>query len=116
MRLPMAIAMLCLAIATAGNATAMRDPMRPPGYGTGTAPGAPRGHHLHLQSIQFSARQRMAIVNGRPVRRGDAIAGWRVTEITRSTVQLAADGQRRTLTLFPYARKRASASHPRAGD
>lgn len=83
--------------------TALADPLRPePAAPTvrepAPAPQPPPEPTLSLTSIYILDQQRYAIVNGQWLAPDDAIANYRVVDITADRVVLRRDGRTRTLT------------------
>jgi MSHA biogenesis protein MshK len=96
-RRPRLLPICALLLATATHADGLRDPMRP----AGSAPAAPRA--LTVQSLRLEGviggEQRVAIINGRPVRAGDVVAGAKIVEILANGVRYERAGKSFTLTL-----------------
>lgn len=70
-----------------------RDPFA---YGSATASGAQtevRATRFQLAAISEANGQLMAIINGKPVSRGDRIDGWTVVRLTKTTAAMEQDGK-----------------------
>lgn len=70
-----------------------RDPFA---YGVVTAKGTQteiRTARFQIAAISEANGQLMAIINGKPVSRGDKIEGWTVVRLTRTTAALELDGK-----------------------
>jgi len=75
----------------------LRDPTRPENYQESlTNPVQVRG----LQAIIISSRRKIAIYNGRVLRLGSQLSGFKVMEIQANTVHMEGPDGRMTLFLF----------------
>jgi MSHA biogenesis protein MshK len=80
-------------------ADALEDPLRPAKQAQPTAPtpvSVDTGD-WQLESTLISSGRRVAIINGRAVRAGDAIAGARVLRVEPGAAHLRHDGRRFTI-------------------
>jgi len=80
-------------------ADALEDPLRPANRGQTTAstPVNVDTGEWQLESTLISSGRRVAIINGRAVRAGDAIAGARVLRVEPVAAHLRHDGRRFTI-------------------
>ena len=104
-------AWLALALAFAAPALAqpdLDDPMRPPGPRTQepTPSAGERIAGLNLTSTVVAPNRRIAVIDGRRLRIGDAVAGARIVAIEPAAVRLRAEGRSYTLRLLPQTIKR----------
>jgi MSHA biogenesis protein MshK len=105
------LACVAAALATEAIAEQLRDPTRPPASlapAAGDAPAASRSAGLVLQSVLIAPDRRSAIVDGRLLKVGDSVAGFRVTAIEEGVVTLRGAAGTRRLQLFPEVEKRRS--------
>ncbi|MBW4936505.1 hypothetical protein KZO34_17700 [Marinobacter sp. F4206] len=93
-------------LAFAGQALALQDPTRPPGFGEAPTQALPMTD-LALQSILVGAERRLAVINGEPRAEGQAFDGVRVRQIHRDRVEVSDQGRIRTLYLdeLPQVRR-----------
>lgn len=77
--------------------TELKDPMRP--VRTGAVGSAAAGQAFHLTATLVSRVRRIAIVNGRPARVGDAVDGAQVVAIRSSSVDLRMGARTFTVAL-----------------
>jgi len=84
---------------TALAADALEDPLRPANWAQPTAstPVNVDTGDWQLESTLISSGRRVAIINGRAVRAGDAIAGARVLRVEPVAAHLRHDGRRFTI-------------------
>lgn len=82
--------------AVAANAE-LRDPLRPPGPVSASAPSSFNAAAWRLSSTLVAEGRRVAIINDRPVRVGDRVGGARVLAIDAGRVQLDYRGRRFTI-------------------
>jgi hypothetical protein len=80
-------------------ADALEDPLRPANRAQPTAatPVDVDTGDWHLESTLISSGRRVAIINGRAVRAGDAIAGARLLRVEPGAAHLRHDGRRFTI-------------------
>ena len=105
-----------LACVLSGNAhdvfaQQLRDPTRPPAGLTqsGGKQGAqPKDSDLNLQSILIAPNRRSAIIDGRLLRVGEVLSGFKVVSIEEGAVTLRGAQGTRRLQLFPSVDKRRS--------
>lgn len=97
---PVCLATMALGcwMAFAGQALALQDPTRPPGFDDAPAKAVPMTD-LALQSILVGAERRVAVINGEPRAEGQAFEGIRVRRIHRDRVEVLDQGRVRTLYL-----------------
>lgn len=97
----LAIVTFALLGASAAQANELRDPTRPLDYRASDAGGG-QAEALQLQSILIGGGRKLAVINGRAHREGEAIAGAegaRVQNIEPGSVTIAHDGDTRRLQL-----------------
>jgi len=70
----------------------LRDPLRPPGWGTHASAASFDASRWQLSSTLVSNGRRVAIVNGRTVRAGDHVDGARVLGIAAGRVRMDYQG------------------------
>ncbi len=98
------------ATASAGSAAAAESAPKPERTATESAPQpAPPApsvllppadtSHLKISSIMNGSGGALAIINGRPVREGETVAGAKVLRIDNRTVEVEIDGRRATVGL-----------------
>jgi hypothetical protein len=87
------------ATAVADTLADLPDPTRPSGFSGGGEPVARDG--LTLYGTRVSARERVAVINGRRVGVGDEIQGATVNDIQAFQVTLTRGGRDITLRLTP---------------
>jgi MSHA biogenesis protein MshK len=99
-RLPGVALAIALSIGVSAPAHALKDPTRPPGFQS--APSAPVTQTAYaLNSIMIGEERRIAIINGEPVREGEALADARINSIHHDHVVLQVDGAERVLRWTP---------------
>lgn len=84
------------------------DPTRPPDFVTAVATEADAVEQEEgwtLTSILVSPQRRVAIINGKPLREGESLAGAKVMKINLSGVKLRHKGALINLPLLPIAVK-----------
>ena len=84
--------------ALAGDAEALHDPLRPPGWGetVSKAPGF-NAAAWQLESTLTSIGRNVAIINGKPVGVGDRVGGARVLAVEAGTARLDYRGRHFTI-------------------
>lgn len=108
--------LLCTAAALPARAgTELPDPLRPPALSAPHAPqpaSAPVAPALRLQATRVGADGRYAIIDGRPVRRGERIGDAVVVRIDAAAVTLRDDQAERVLRFdAPGLSKRPADGH-----
>lgn len=73
---------------TSLSAQALNDPTKPSYYQGGTA----KKNSLQLSSVLWSDQRRVAIINGKALSEGDAIAGAKVVRIEKHQVRINQNG------------------------
>lgn len=89
------------------NASALQDPTRPDGFGTGQQTQVPE-KDFKLASIFIGADRRVAVINGVTRREGQTFEGVRVKRIHPDRVELVDQGRLRVLRLEPLPQVRSS--------
>ena len=92
------ILLSCLAF----TAVALDDPTQPPGFiGGGNGTGAAQLPSWVVSSILISKDRRLAVVNGKTVKRGEKVEGARVVSISPTAVKLRSSVETFTVKLLP---------------
>lgn len=98
--------LLTIALLSPAVATALDDPMRPPGGRTTVTSQGGGGYHL--TATRIGAERRTAVINGRRLSVGDRIGRAEVVAIHPATATIELEGRRQTLRLLPLTVKRPS--------
>lgn len=89
----------------------LRDPTRPPGYAAAAAVGAVMpSRSWELTSVLISGMRKVAVLNGRSVREGDAIGDAMVVKILPTAVRLSEKGRVFTVSLVSAGAKQPAGS------
>lgn len=98
-------------LATATQARALDDPMRPPRTPAATpARAVERAPLFNLTSTLIAEGRRIAVINGRQLQVGDTINGARLEAIMPTRVKLRMAGTSHYLDLIPLTVKKPSKS------
>jgi hypothetical protein len=108
-RLLLAAAAVFLAPAAASAGPALADPTRPPAAPAAREDAAAPEPAWSLEAIWSQDGRRVAVIDGRRLREGDAFQGARVMRIDRSAVRLDGPEGPTTLRLFGEPVKTESA-------
>jgi MSHA biogenesis protein MshK len=90
------------------------DPTRPPQAVPES--GSARDSGWTLYSVMITPTLKTALINDRTVKQGERINGARIVRIQEDRVILRADGQTRTLRLFPAVDKKDRAMGKTKGE
>ena len=89
----------------------LRDPTRPPDYAASAAVGAlAPSKPWELTSVLISGTRKVAVLNGRSVREGDAIGDAVVVKILPNAVRLSGKGRVFTVSLVATGAKQPAGS------
>ena len=81
---------------------ALEDPTKPPGFvRSGNATGTAQAPRWVVSSILISKDRRLAVVNGKTVKRGEKIAGAKVVSISATDVKLRTSVETFIVKLLP---------------
>lgn len=85
----------------------LADPTRPPHYRRIPAQGASAGPRWEVRSILIAGERRVAVVNGKTVRKGDIIGDAKILEVLPHGVRIKQRGRVFTVRLLPARIKRS---------
>jgi hypothetical protein len=104
-----ALVLWCAAAFAASGGEPVHDPMRPFAAGAAGAggPAAAAAPRFVLTAVLISSARRVAIINGKPYRQGDKVAGAEITRIESQAVALDDGGEELVVHL---GKTRASAT------
>lgn len=75
-----------------------RDPFAR-GGGHATSMPSEAGPTFRVAAVSVAGGKAMAVINGKMISQGEAISGWRVTDISNAGVVLESNGKKITLTI-----------------
>lgn len=95
---------MCHASIAWGEDAGLNDPTRPSGYSENTAAHASADEKLSLTLIRLGAAP-LAVINGKNVRPGESIAGYKLVSLQSTSATLVGNNGRIVLQLSSAIRK-----------